>query len=888
MPFEPYDPARIEAKWQARWAAERTNEPDLVRAEHPFYCLMMFPYPSAEGLHVGNVYAFTGADIQGRYQRVRGHQVFEPMGFDAFGIHSENFAMRINTHPMKLIPRNVDNFRRQLRMMGLMLDWSHEVLTPDPDYYKWTQWIFLQLHKHGLAYRKKAPVNWCPGCHTVISNEQVIGGMCERHPGTAVEKKNLEQWFFRITAYAQRLLDNLDWIDWSEVTKTAQRNWIGRSEGAEVDFKLEGRDDTLRVYTTRPDTLYGATYMVMAPEHPLVAELASPAQREAVRAYCEAACRLKDADRVDAAREKTGVPLGANAINPATGRPIPIWISDYVLIEYGTGAIMAVPAHDQRDFEFASRFGLPIIQVIRPDDGVAAGANTREAAGDGTDDAAGAGTNAAAGASSAAGGDSFSPGDGASPQGGGSTSVAATTSLTEAYVGEGRMIHSGPYDGMPSLECLKEITRDLEARGLAKGTVQYRLRDWCISRQRYWGPPIPMIHCAKCGVVPVPEEQLPVRLPEIEDFRPDTPGGKPLQRHKPFHETTCPACGGPAHRDTDVSDNFLDSAWYFLRYPSARDAARPWDPALTRKWLPVDMYVGGNEHAVLHLMYTRFLCMAFKDMGLIDFEEPFRKFRAHGLLIKEGAKMSKTHGNVVNPDDHVARYGADTLRMYLVFLGPYSEGGDFRDSGIVGIRRFLDRIHRLYADVLGGAPGGSAAEARDGGAVPPGDGDGRAPRRGPLEKPTAIKLHQTIKKVGEDIESFSYNTAIAALMELLTEMRSAPALDDFSLEAFVKLLAPFAPHEAEELWEMLGRGGCVFDGGWPAYDPALTLLDEVEIAVQVLGKLRGTVRVARDAAQDAVRAAAVADEGVARHLEEKTIVKVIYVPNRLVNFVVRP
>ncbi|MFC1571960.1 leucine--tRNA ligase [Candidatus Eisenbacteria bacterium] len=824
MPFEPYDAQRIESKWQMRWAEQKTNEPDLEKAEDPFYTLMMFPYPSAEGLHVGNVYAFTGADIQGRYYRLQGKNVFEPIGFDAFGIHSENFALRVNTHPQKLIPQNVANFRRQLKMMGLMLDWSHEVQTTDPRYYKWCQWIFLQLYKHGLAYQDVAPVNWCPKCHTVIANEQVIDGKCERHPDTEVERKKLKQWFFKTTAYAQQLLDNLEWIDWSEITKTAQRNWIGRSTGADVDFRLEGRDDTLRVYTTRPDTLYGATYMVMAPEHPLVKDLVSAEQAAAVAAYCEAATRMKAVDRADAEREKTGVFLGANAINPVNDQPIPIWVSDYVLIEYGTGAIMAVPAHDQRDYEFATKFELPIIPVI-------------------------------------------SPVEGGLPDG-------------EAYTDEGVMINSGPYDGTPSLECLKKITVDLEARGVAKATVQYRLRDWCISRQRYWGPPIPMIDCEKCGTVPVPEDQLPVLLPEIEDFRPDSPGGKPLERHKPFFETTCPTCSGPAHREADVSDNFLDSAWYFLRYPSADNDNVAWEPEKTRKWLPVDLYVGGNEHAVLHLMYTRFLCMAFKDMGLTEFAEPFKKFRAHGLLIKEGGKMSKTHGNVITPDAYVEQYGADTLRMYLMFLGPYTEGGDFRDSGIVGIPRFLERVHRLYSNILGAADG--ATETRDS------SRDGaETPQRGALEKKTAIKLHQTIKKVGDDIPIFAYNTAIAALMELLTEMRGAPALDDFALEAFPILLAPFAPHEAEELWEMLGHKDSICDARWPEYDPALTLKDEVEIAVQVLGKLRGTVSMPRDASKENIETAVMADERIAKHISGRQVIKVIHVPNRLMNFVVK-
>ncbi len=831
MAFEPYDPQRIESKWQRRWADDKTNEPDLVGARDPFYTLMMFPYPSAEGLHVGNVYAFTGADIQGRYQRLKGHDVFEPIGFDAFGIHSENFALRVNTHPNKLIPHNVDNFRRQLRMMGLMVDWSHEVLTTDPHYYRWTQWIFLQLYKHGLAYKALAPVNWCPKCHTVIANEQVIAGECERHPGTQVEQKKLEQWFFRITKYAQKLLDNLDWIDWSETTKTAQRNWIGRSTGAEVDFRLDGRTDSLRVYTTRPDTLFGATYMVMSPEHPLVPELASREQRAAVDAYCQAAARMKSVDRASAEREKTGVFLGAHAINPVNGERVPIWVADYVLIEYGTGAIMAVPAHDTRDFEFAQKFNLPIIPVILPENGEL-------------------------------------------PEG-------------EVFIAEGTMINSGPYNGMPSDECIRRITADLASRGQGKAAVQYRLRDWCISRQRYWGPPIPIVYCAKCGAVPVPDDQLPVMLPEIEDFRPDTPGGKPLERHKPFYQTTCPTCGGPAHRDSDVSDNFLDSAWYFLRYPSSHDQSQAWDPARTRKWLPVNVYVGGNEHAVLHLMYTRFLCMAFKDMGLIDFEEPFKRFRAHGLLIKEGAKMSKTHGNVVNPDDYVEQYGADTLRMYLMFLGPYTEGGDFRDSGIIGIRRFLERAHRLYADVLSGGPAAAGRTERTDRTDLAGVGAEGVPVRGELAKPTAVKLHQTIKKVGEDIEGLSYNTAIAALMELLTEMRAAPALDDFALTSFPILLAPFAPHEAEELWEMLSRAGSVCAARWPAFDPVLTIEDQVEIAVQVLGKLRGTVTLARDAAAAEVQQAAMADSRIAKYLEGKQVIKVIHVPNRLMNFVVK-
>jgi leucyl-tRNA synthetase len=807
-----YDPSEVEPKWQKRWEETGLNEVDLRGAKRPFYNLMMFPYPSAEGLHVGNVFAFTGADIYGRYQRLKGHDVFQPIGFDAFGIHSENYALKVGTHPMRLIPANIENFRRQLKRMGFMYDWRYEVQTTDPRYYKWTQWIFLQLYKAGLAYRAEAPVNWCPACKTVLANEQVIGGMCERHPDTAVERRLTEQWFFRITAYAQRLLENLDWIDWSETTKTAQRNWIGRSEGAEIRFPIEGREGTITVFTTRPDTLFGATYMVLAPEHPLVERLVSAEQREKVLAYREEALRKRDIDRVAADREKSGVSLGANAINPATNEPIPIWISDYVLMEYGTGAIMAVPAHDQRDYEFAQRFGLPIRQVISPTEGEA-------------------------------------PSD-------------------AAYEGEGVLVNSGPYDGLPSQEAKWRITDDLAEKGLAARKVQYRLRDWCISRQRYWGPPIPMIHCPSCGIQPVPEEDLPVLLPDLEHFEPDASGLPPLARSKEFYETTCPRCHGPAHRDPDVNDNFLDSAWYFLRYPSAQIEERAWDPELTKKWLPVDMYIGGNEHAVLHLMYTRFLCLAFQDMGLTHFGEPFKRFRAHGLLIKEGAKMSKSRGNVVNPDAYVAEYGADTLRMYLMFLGPFSEGGDFRDEGIRGIRRFLDRVYRFFADA-----------AAEGGALQK-DAEAALPRD------VQIKIHQTIKKVTLDIENLSYNTAIAALMELYNTLRDAPRVNRWSLEVLAKLLSPFVPHLAEELWEMLGHEESVFRTEWPEYDPDLTVTDMVEIAIQVNGKLRDTVSLPRDASKEAVLEAALKREKVKGHVEGKNVRKVIHVPNRILNIVV--
>ncbi|HEX7118855.1 MAG TPA: leucine--tRNA ligase, partial [Longimicrobiales bacterium] len=569
---ETYRPTEIEEKWQARWAERGTNTyagDALARAERPFYNLMMFPYPSAEGLHVGNIYAFTGADIFGRFRRLQGDDVFEPIGFDAFGIHSENYALKIGSHPMELIPKNVANFTRQLRRTGAMYDWNHTVDTTDPRYYKWTQWIFLQLFKAGLAEKKEAPVNWCPGCHTVLANEQVIAGECERC-GTAVEQRFLSQWFFRITKYAQRLLDNLSWIDWSETTKKAQENWIGRSEGAEIDFpiarrrvaadrhepaQLHAERPVIRVFTTRPDTIFGATFMVLAPEHPLVERLVTDEQREAVETYRQKVASFDLVTRKKADKEKTGVFTGGYCVNPATGEEIPVWIADYVLMEYGTGAIMAVPGHDERDFEFAQKFSLPIKRVV---------------AGEGDHEG---------------------------------------TPLHEAYVGDGVLVNSDQFSGMHWEEAKRAITDWLAERGLAKRRVNYRLHDWCISRQRYWGPPIPIIYCDTCGTVPVPEEDLPVELPYVENYKPDESGVSPLARVEAWYRVPCPQCGEQARRETDVSDTFLDSAWYFLRYPSAGRDDVAFDPELTKKWLPVDMYIGGEEHAVLHLLYSRFITM---------------------------------------------------------------------------------------------------------------------------------------------------------------------------------------------------------------------------------------------------------------------------------------
>ena len=831
-----YRSENVEAKWQRFWEEHGTNQVDLDAADRPYFNLMMYPYPSAEGLHVGNLYAFTGADINGRYRRLRGEDVFQPIGFDAFGIHSENHALKVDIHPMELIPRNIANFERQLRRAGLMYDWTRTVDTTDPGYYRWTQWLFLQLFKAGLAEKKEAPVNWCPSCKTVLANEQVIAGLCERC-GTAVGQRLLSQWFFRITKYADQLLDNLEWIDWSETTKTAQRNWIGRSEGARLWFPFgagitgdpsaaAGREHSIEVFTTRADTVFGATFLVLSPEHPLVDEATTPDRREVVDAYRAATAAQDLTERRKTEKEKTGVFTGGFALNPASGEEIPIWIADYVLMDYGTGAIMSVPAHDQRDHEFATEFGLPIVPVVAPETAL---------------------------------------------QGQADLADVALDLGSEAFVEhtpDEVLINSGRFSGMPADEGSRAIVEWLAERDLADASINYRLHDWCISRQRYWGPPIPVIYCEGCGTVPVPEEDLPVLLPYVEDFRPDEGGISPLARVEEFYRVECPSCGGGARRETDVSDTFLDSGWYFLRYPSTEFDDRPFDDARTRKWLPVESYIGGEEHSVLHLLYSRFLIMVLDDLGVLEFEEPYKQFRKHGMLIKEGAKISKSRGNVVLPDDYIDRYGADTFRTYLMFLGPYQEGGDFRDRGIAGPERFL---YRVWDSVT------AAARAAAEGTAPPEP----APE---IER----ALHRTIKKVTGDLEDLAYNTAIAALMDYVNVIRAegrTPSLEE--VRPLVIMLAPMAPHIAEELWERTGGKPSLFDhASWPLYDPAMLEEDEVDLPVQVNGKLRATVRVGRGASRDVVQEAALRDENVRRHLKGAAIRKVIHVPDRLINLVV--
>ena len=799
-----YDPPRLERHWQDVWTRTGIYQTDLADATRPFYNLMMFPYPSAEGLHVGNMYAFTGADIYGRFTAMRGQDVFEPMGFDAFGIHSENFAIKRGIHPRLLTTENVERFREtQLKRSGCRFDWSHEVDTTDARYYRWTQWIFLQLFKAGLAVRRKAPVNWCPKDHTVLADEQVIDGRCERCD-TLVVQRDLEQWFLRITAYAERLLANLDHLDWSEHVKAAQRAWIGRSTGLEFSMRVDGHTNTsVEVFTTRPDTVFGVTYVVLAPEHPLVERLTTPEQSSKVDAYRAQTRTRSELERQQGEREKTGAFTGAYAINPANRKRIPIWIADYVLPSHGTGAIMAVPAHDARDWEFANAFGLPIRRVIVPPDG--------------------------------------------EPQG--------------AFVGEGVVVDSDSFSGESSRTASERISRWFEERQIGRRTVQYRLRDWLVSRQRYWGPPIPIVYCERCDLVPVPENQLPVRLPDVEDWMPRGTGSSPLAEVASFVETRCPTCGGPARRDTDVSDNFLDSAWYFLRYPSSSVDDRPFDPELTAKWLPVDMYIGGAEHAVLHLLYSRFITMALHDLGHLPFEEPFLRFRAHGLLAKDGSKMSKSRGNVVNPDAYFDRLGADTLRMYLVFLGPYDRGGEFSDTSIGGIRRFLGRVWDLvvrHADRLVDEPA-------------------------PLDARRA--LHRTIRAVTQDLENLRYNIAVAALMTYLNTLQERDSLHDEEVAGLLLLLAPFAPHLAEELWARLAKPYSIHQQSFPVASEALLEVETLPVGVQINGRTRGLVQLAPEASEAEALEAARQVDAARQALDQASVRRVIYVPRRIINLV---
>jgi leucyl-tRNA synthetase len=987
-----YDHRKVEVKWRREWEKTGIYEPNFAKASRgkPFYNLMMFPYPSAEGLHVGNMYAFTGADVYGRFQRMQGKDVFEPIGLDGFGIHSENYSIKIGKHPSEQAKVSQKRFYGQLKTIGNGFSWKNTLETYDPEYYRWTQWIFLQMFKHGLAVRKKSWVNWCPNCKTVLADEQVEGGVCERCKNITTRKET-KQWFFRITEYSDRLLDNIEKIDWPERIKIAQRNWIGRSAGAEVGWEISSKrlkEKKITTFTTRLDTLFGATFLVLSPEHPLVGELAVGKK---VMNYVSKALLKTEQQRKEGEKEKTGVDTGYKVKHPLTGESIPIWIADFVLMEYGTGAIMGVPAHDLRDYEFAKKFKLPIKPVILSINGQVKsylmgaerisndeleelGAVIFERTKEGhrkilipkasvkkyeklVEEKISPGFwNEYLGKEtkfifkekdSSIHKMTLTPGNEEfidklavrfNKEERGRESVWKWLSENDWYkdvlihTEYGILINSGDFNGLSSEEAQGKILLALKEKGLGRKKTTYHLRDWLISRQRYWGPPIPMLECKECGWQPVPEEDLPVELPYIKDYKPTGDGKSPLDKAPISWLTTeCPGCGGKAKRETDVSDTFLDSAWYFLAYPNLRtkewggpttavrdararraqdDASDlmsvsdtssggingPFNKSITRRWLPVDAYVGGAEHAVLHLLYSRFVTMALHDWGYLEFEEPFPFLFSHGLIIKDGAKMSKSRGNTVIPDEYISKYGSDTLRTYLMFLGRYDLGGDFRDSGIAGMKRFLNRIWRLYQENL-------KLKTKD------------------SDKKLLRLLHRTIKKVTEDIEKFKYNTAIAAMMEFVNEWEgvlrlsgslqrstsaqddkaglvNVPALSNEDKIKFLKLLAPFAPHMSEEIYQSLLNSKLktkdreVFESIhtelWPGWDEKLVKLDEVEIPIQINGKLRGTVVVSFDKAKekDGVIKLAKKQERVAKYLKGKKIRKTVWVPGRLLNFVV--
>ncbi len=803
-----YDPTDLEHRWQERWAESGLYKTDEDENKPKHYALTMLPYPSGD-LHVGHWYPMTPSDTRARFMRMNGFRVFFPIGFDAFGLPAENAAIGRGIPPRDWTYSNIERMRGQLRQMGAMFDFDSEVVTCDPEYYRWNQWFFLKFFERGIAYRMEAPVDWCPKDNTTLAREQVVGPdrRCERC-GTPVIKKNLPQWLFKITDYAEELLD-FSKIDWPERVETLQRNWIGRSEGAEIRFEIEGYGP-VEVFTTRPDTLFGATFFVMSPEHRAVEAITTPEQAEEVRAYVERAARMSEIDRTDVTREKTGVFTGAYAINPANGEETPVYIADYVLMGYGTGAIMAVPAHDERDFEFAKKYGIEIRTVIAPPDW------------NGED-------------------------------------------LDEAYAGEGTMVNSNECDGTPSTEGKEKVTAWLEERGAGKATVTYRLHDWLISRQRFWGTPIPIIFCDECGIVPVPEEDLPVLLPEDTEFMPT--GESPLKLDPGFYNTECPRCGGPATRETDTMDTFMDSSWYWYRYLSPHYDKGPFDPERGEKWLPVDQYTGGIEHAILHLLYARFFTKVMRDLGLVDFDEPMTRLRNQGnILGPDGQKMSKSRGNVVNPQEYVDRFGSDALRCFLMFIGPWNEGGPWDGKGIEGVSRWLRRALSL---VTGGVSSGGEADPSE------------LPRR----------TNRLVKKITDDLGAFRFNTAIAALMEhtnYLLAVRGRAGDEEWheALRTFVTVLSPFAPHHAEEMWAAMGEDYSVHEQAWPGYEEALIQASEITLIVQVNGKLRDRIEAPADISEETAKELALSSARVRPHLEGKELRKSIYVPGRLVNLVV--
>ena len=800
-----YEFNRIERKWQDRWAKENCYHAETGGDKPKFYALVEFPYPSGQGLHVGHARPYTAMDVVARKRRMDGYNVLFPMGYDAFGLPTENYAIKNHIHPAKVTHDNIANFTKQLKMLGYSFDWDRVVDTTDPNYYKWTQWIFLQLFKKGLAYKTSMPVNWCTSCKCVLANEEVVNGVCERC-GSEVIRKEKSQWMLKITEYAQRLIDDLDQVDFIERVKIQQKNWIGRSTGAEVTFSTTQGDD-LVIYTTRPDTLFGATYMVLSPEHPYIDKWKNAIGNwDEVAAYVEAAARKSDFERTELVKEKTGVKLdGVMGINPVSGKQIPIFISDYVLVSYGTGAIMAVPAHDDRDWEFAKKFGCEIIEVVQ----------------------------------------------------GGDIEKEAFTLKDDT----GIMVNSDFLNGMTVKDAIPVITKWLEEKGIGHAKVNYKLRDWVFSRQRYWGEPIPLVHCDKCGWVALPEDQLPLLLPEVASYEPTDNGESPLAPMTDWVNTTCPCCGGPAKRETDTMPQWAGSSWYFLRYMDPHN-----DKALASKealnyWGQVDWYNGGMEHTTLHLLYSRFWNNFLHDIGVVPYAEPYHKRTSHGMILGEGGeKMSKSRGNVVNPNDVVAQYGADTMRMYIMFIGDFEKAAAWSDNAVKGCKRFLDRIWNL-ADQL--------TPAKEYG------------------KDNEALIHKTIKKVSDDIESMKFNTAIAALMTLTNQFYDK-GVNQAEFKTLLQLLAPFAPHMADELWEQQGFEGMATTSQWPVYDESKTVASEVTIAVQVGGKLKTTVTVPTGSDQEAVLAVVTADAKIAKLMEGKEIVKVIHVPDKLVNLILKP
>ena len=799
-----YNHKAIEKKWHDKWQENPVNPRfrDNGEKKEKYYCLDMFPYPSGNGLHVGHWRGYVISDVWSRYKLQQGYYIVHPMGWDAFGLPAENYAIKMGVHPAKSTAENVANIKRQINEIAALYDWDMEVNTTDPNFYKWTQWIFVKMFKEGLAYEKEFPINWCPSCKTGLANEEVVNGKCERC-GTDVTKKNLRQWMLRITKYADRLLNDLDKLDWPEKVKKMQADWIGKSYGAEVDFQVDGRDDKITVYTTRPDTLHGATFMVLAPEHALAKELATDETREAVEQYIYDASMKSNVDRMQD-KEKTGVFTGSYAINPINGAKVPIWLSDYVLADYGTGAIMCVPAHDDRDFAFAKKFGIPIIQVIAKDG-------------------------------------------------------QEIENMEEAYTDAvGTMINSGEWNGMESAVLKKEAPHIIEERGIGKATVNYKLRDWVFSRQRYWGEPIPIVHCDKCGYVPIDESELPLLLPEVESYMPTDNGESPLAAMTDWVNTTCPCCGGPAKRETDTMPQWAGSSWYFLRYTDPHNDKALASPEALKYWLPVDWYNGGMEHTTLHLLYSRFWHKFLYDQGVVPTPEPYQKRTSHGMILGEnGEKMSKSRGNVVNPDDIVQEYGADTLRTYEMFIGAFDLAASWSEDGVKGCRRFLDRVWKLQ-DLMTDEEGYS--------------------------KDLETKMHQTIKKVSNDFENLKYNTAIAAMMTLLNDFYKKGSITRGELKTLIILLNPVAPHITEEMWQIIGCEGRVYQQTWPEFDEAKTVESSVEIAVQINGKVKGTLGIQKDDPKDQVIAKA--KEVIADKLTGN-IVKEIYVPGRLVNIVVK-